>query len=209
MGPQYGYHPQQGPQGYPPQQFGGAPPRGQQGPQQAYGPPQGPQGPQQAYGPPQGEQDQQYSLAALPSTETINSQVEGRLAALRTALKLTPDQMKVWTPFEQASRELAKLEADRIAQVRESRPQQTASAQPPSGAPPAGAKPAPGAPQQATTPPAEPNLFEELQHTADALMKDGAAFKKLADAGAALYKTLDNDQKQRFSELSSDLIPHQ
>jgi hypothetical protein len=215
QGPGYGYHPQQGPgYGYqPPQQQG--PAYGYQAPQQppgpGYGPPPQQQGP--TYGqPPQtaeGPQDQQYSLAALPSTEDINSHVEGRLAALRAGLKLTPDQAKVWTPFEQASRELAKLEAERVAKARETPPQPTASAQPQAGAP-TGAKPPTGtaAPQQASAPPPPPNMFEELQLSADALVKDGAAFKKLADAGAALYKSLDNEQKQRFAELSEGLIPH-
>jgi hypothetical protein len=221
QGPGYGYHPQQGP-GYGHQQGPGygyqqqGPAYGYQPPQQSPGPGYGPpQQPDQSYGqPPQtaeGPQDQQYSLAALPSTEDINSHVEGRLAALRAGLKLTPDQAKVWTPFEQASRELAKLEAERVAKAREAPAQPTASAQPQTGAPAAaGAKPATGtaAAQQPSAPPPPPNMFEELQQSADALIKDGAAFKKLADAGAALYKTLDNEQKQRFAELSEGLIPH-
>jgi hypothetical protein len=224
-GPQQGYHPQQQysgpPQGYHPQQQYSGPPQGyhpqQQysGPQQGYpqhpmmqhrqmGPAYGAQQPQQ--GPDDGpQQDQQYNLAGLPSAEDINAFVEGRLASLRAGLKLTADQSKSWPAFEQASRELAKLEAERAAQLRQAQPQQTAATPTTTTA-----KPAQGATaaQQPPAQPPVPNVFEELQRSADALVKDGAAFKKLADAGAALFKSLDDEQKQRFMMLSQGLLPH-
>jgi hypothetical protein len=206
QGPQLGYQQQPPGPGYGAYQ--------QQAPGPQYGAyPQAP-GPQYgAYPDQQQQQGQDYSLAALPSPEDINSFVEGRLAALRVGLKLTPEQTKNWAAFEQASRELAKLEADRAAQAREAqaqaRPpaQQQAAAAPsqaPGAKPPAGAAPA----QQAATPPSPPNIFEDLQRAADALTRDGTAFKKLADAGAPLYKSLDDEQKQRFLQLSQGLIPH-
>jgi hypothetical protein len=214
-GPQQGYQPQQHysgpPQGYPPQQQYSAPQYGYPPQQPPMGPDYGAQQPPPGaqYGaqpqPQQQQQDPQFSLAGLPSAEDINAFVEGRLASLRAGLKLTTEQAKTWPAFEQASRDLAKLEAERAAQLRQAQAQQTAT----TPATTTTAKPAPGATaaQQPAQPPA-PNVFEDLQRSADALVKDGAAFKKLADAGAALFKSLDEEQKQRFMTLSQGLLPH-
>src|ERR1700676_1024128 len=83
----------------------------------------------------------------IQTAEEINAAVEGRLAALHAALKLTPDQEKSWPAFEQASRDLAKLQVERMSHL---------AAAPSATAPTPAASPAakPASPAPAAQPPA-------------------------------------------------------
>jgi zinc resistance-associated protein len=56
--------------------------------------------------------------------------------------------------------------------------------------------------QQPTSP------FDRMSKRADNMSKASAALKKVADAGAPLYASLNDDQKARFGELSRMLRPH-
>jgi hypothetical protein len=56
--------------------------------------------------------------------------------------------------------------------------------------------------QQPTSP------FDRLSHRADNMAKTSAALKKVADAGAPLYQSLDDQQKGRFMMLARILRPH-
>jgi zinc resistance-associated protein len=114
-----------------------------------------------------------------PSADDIKAFSDARIAALKAGLALTPDQEKNWPPFEQALRDLAKLRLQRI----EAR--------------------AAAAEQQ---PPSDP--FERLQHRAEAMSQRGAALKRVADAGAPLYQSLNDAQKHRFTILARILRPH-
>lgn len=108
---------------------------------------------------------------------------DARIAALKAGLELTPDQEKNWPPFEQALRDMVKLRIDRIEARR--------------------AREAAGAAQTHPT-----NPFDRLQHRADAMAKRSAALKRLADAGAPLFQSLDEAQKNRFRMLARILRPH-
>jgi|HubBroStandDraft_6_1064221.scaffolds.fasta_scaffold213137_2 hypothetical protein len=103
---------------------------------------------------------------------------DARIAALKAGLELTPDQVKNWPPFEQAVRDLVQLRIQRI-QARQS-----------------------GDQQQSTSP------FDRLSRRADNMAKASAALKKVADAGAPLYQSLDDGQKGRFIQLARILRPH-
>src|SRR3984885_9899985 len=107
---------------------------------------------------------------------------DARIAALKAGLELTPDQAKNWPPFEQAMRDMAQLRIQRI-QARQAREQQND--------------------QQAATSP-----FDRLSQRADNMSKTSAALKKVADAGAPLYQSLDDSQKGRFVALARILRPH-
>ena len=107
---------------------------------------------------------------------------DARVAALKAGLELTPDQAKNWPPFEQAMRDMAQLRIQRI-QARQAREQQND--------------------QQAATSP-----FDRLSQRADNMSKTSAALKKVADAGAPLYQSLDDSQKGRFVALARILRPH-
>lgn len=113
-----------------------------------------------------------------PNPADIAAFTDARIAALKAGLELTPDQTKNWPPFEQALRDMAQLRIQRL-QARLSGDQQ------PSGSP-----------------------FDRLERRADAMAKHGAALKKVADAGAPLYSSLNDDQKQRFVKLARILRPH-
>ncbi len=113
------------------------------------------------------------------ATEDIEAFTDARIAALKAGLQLTPDQEKIWPPFEQAVRDLVKLRLQRI-QAREASGEQQ--------------------------PPANP--FDRLQHRADALSQFSAALKHVADTGAPLYQSFSDAQKQRFCFLARLLRPH-
>jgi hypothetical protein len=113
-----------------------------------------------------------------PSPADITAFTDARIAALKAGLELTPDQAKNWPPFEQALRDMAQLRIARI-QARLSGEQQA---------------------------PATP--FDRLERRADAMAKGSAALKKVADAGAPLYQSLNDDQKARFMRLARILRPH-
>ena len=113
-----------------------------------------------------------------PSPADVSAFTDARIAALKAGLELTPDQAKNWPPFEQALRDMGQLRIQRI-QGRLS-----------------------GAQQPPTTP------FDRLERRADNMAKRSAALKKIADAGAPLYQSLNDDQKGRFVKLARILRPH-
>src|SRR5580658_9807636 len=113
-----------------------------------------------------------------PSAADMAAFADARIAALKAGLELTPDQVKNWPPFEQAVRDLVQLRIQRI-QARQS-----------------------GDQQQSTSP------FDRLSRRADNMAKASAALKKVADAGAPLYQSLNDDQKDRFKMLARMLRPH-
>jgi len=119
-----------------------------------------------------------------PSVADMNAFADARIAALKAGLELTPDQAKNWPPFEQALRDMVQLRMQRM-QARQAA--QTGQA----------------GDQQAPTSP-----FDRLARRADAMAKTSAALKKVADAGAPLYASLNDDQKGRFMALAHILRPH-
>jgi hypothetical protein len=108
------------------------------------------------------------------SVDDMRAFADARIAALRAGLELRPDQEKNWPPLEQALRAAAKDRIDRI-QARQA---------------------ARDGDQQASDP------VERLGRLADAMSKRGAALKAIADAGAPLYQSLDDAQKNRFRVLA-------
>jgi len=140
---------------------------------------------QQRYFGPRGDGDsaprfqQRYHLSA----EDMAAFADARIAALRAGLELNPDQAKNWPVFEQALRDLAQLRIER-RQARENADH--------SG--------------NATAAPTSP--FDRLDRRADRMAKTSAALKRVADAGAPLYQSLDDAQKNRFKILARMLRPH-
>jgi predicted lipoprotein with Yx(FWY)xxD motif len=116
-----------------------------------------------------------------PSAADVAAFTDARIAAMKAGLELTPDQAKNWPPFEQAVRDMAQLRIDRI-KAREAGDQQQS--------------------QQQMSP------FDRLSRRADNMAKRSAALKKVAEAGAPLYQSLDDAQKGRFVRLAHMLRPH-
>jgi hypothetical protein len=114
------------------------------------------------------------------SATDVSAFADARIAALKAGLELSPDQAKNWPPFEQAVRDLVQLRIQRIQAMQNSADQN----------------------QPAPTP------FDRLSRRADAMAKRSAALKKIADAGAPLYQSLNDEQKSRFVVLARMLRPH-
>lgn len=113
------------------------------------------------------------------SAEDMSALADARIAGLKAALRLTPEQEKNWPAVEQAMRDLAKERADRIMAWREAR----------RDAPPL----------------ADP--IERLRRRAEAMSERAAGLKKLADASEPLYRSLDESQKRRLALLTR-MGPH-
>jgi hypothetical protein len=114
------------------------------------------------------------------SVADVSAFADARIAGLKAGLELTPDQAKNWPPFEQAVRDLVQLRIQRIQAMQNNADQR----------------------QPAPTP------FDRLSRRADSMAKRSAALKKIADAGAPLYQSLNDEQKSRFVVLARMLRPH-
>jgi LTXXQ motif family protein len=123
-----------------------------------------------------------------PSAADVAAFTDARIAAMKAGLELTADQAKNWPAFEQAVRDMAQLRIDRI-KAREVQQQQSQQQSQQSD-------------QQRMSP------FDRMARRADHMAKVSAALKKVADAGAPLYQSLDDAQKQRFVVLAHVLRPH-
>jgi zinc resistance-associated protein len=119
-----------------------------------------------------------------PSAADMAAFTDARIAALKAGLELTPDQAKNWPAFEDALRGVAQLRVQRI----EARHQGDATDQ--------------GQSQSTNSP------FDRLGKRADFMAKMSAALKKVSDAGAPLYGSLNDAQKERFKMLARILRPH-
>jgi LTXXQ motif family protein len=113
-----------------------------------------------------------------PSAADVSAFADARIAALKAGLELTPDQAKNWPAFEQALRDMVQLRLQRILGREAGNEQALASP------------------------------FDRLARLADDMAKRSAALKKIADAGAPLYQSLDDEQKGRFVWLAHILRPH-
>ena len=107
-----------------------------------------------------------------PSAQDIAAFGDARIAGLKAGLKLTAEQEKNWPAVEAALRDLAKQRSERFAA--------RASADKPTDSDP----------------------IARMSLRAEAMTERGTAMKKLADAAAPLYKTLDDGQKRRFMVLA-------
>jgi LTXXQ motif family protein len=110
-----------------------------------------------------------------PSAADLNSLTDARVAMIKAALQLTPDQEKYWPAVEDAIRARAKNRQarwERLAELRDSNPMEALH---------------------------DRNPIEVMQRRADALTQRGADLKKVADAWEPLFKTLSADQKKRMA----------
>ena len=101
-----------------------------------------------------------------------------KLAGMKVGLNLTPDQEKLWGPFETAVRDGAKMRMDAIQEMMESREN--------------GEKMSP---------------VDHLDAMADRMAKAAADIKAIAEAAKPLYASLDESQKHSFSTLGRMLMP--
>jgi len=105
--------------------------------------------------------------------------LDARLAGMKAALKLTPDQEKNWAPFEAAVRDAAKARMEERRAMREAMR--------------SGERPSP---------------VEHMNMLADRLAKDSADLKAIAGAAKPLFDSLDETQKSHFGPLLMTLREH-
>ena len=110
-----------------------------------------------------------------PTAADLNSMTDTRVAIIKAALQLTPDQEKYWPAVEDAIRTRAKNRLarwERLAQLRD------------------------GGAMDALH---DANPVELMQRRAASLSQRAADLKKVADAWEPLFKTLSDDQKRRMA----------
>lgn len=105
------------------------------------------------------------------SPEDMNAFIDAHIAAIHAGLKLSAEQEKLWPPVEEAMRNLARLRVSVMQGMRQSRGMMAN----------------------------DPVGF--LRAMADRMGQGSEALRKLADAAAPLYATLDDAQKQRLQVL--------
>jgi len=115
--------------------------------------------------------------------------LNARLAGLKAGLKLTPDQEKLWPPFETAVRRAAKLRMDQMKAMMMDRMQMQDRMDQMQGAPSQGASP-----------------VDRLDALAQRILDRGTAIKKVADAAKPLYASLDDSQKRLLGLLGRELL---
>jgi hypothetical protein len=101
----------------------------------------------------------------------IIDQYSARVARIKADLRLTPDQDKNWGGFESATRDIAKTNADRLLAMHEQRAQDKGQI----------------------------DVIEAMRREAKYLSDRSVDRKKLADAAAPVYNSLDDGQKRRFA----------
>ncbi len=105
--------------------------------------------------------------------------LDARLAGMKAALKLTPDQEKNWAPFEAAVRDAAKARIEEMRAMREAM---------------RGAE--------------RPSPIEHMTMIADHMAKASADLKAIASAAKPLFDGLDETQKRHFGPLLMTLKEH-
>jgi hypothetical protein len=113
--------------------------------------------------------------------------LDAKLAGLKAGLRLTPDQDKLWPPFEAAVRDAAKLRMDQMQSMME-RMQKMHEAMMQDG------------------PDGNASPIDRLEALGKGMSARGAAIEKVADAAKPLYASLDDSQKRRFALLGRHLM---
>ena len=120
-----------------------------------------------------------------------NAMLDAKLAGLKAGLKLTPDQEKLWGPFEAAVRAVADMRMEhmeemmaRMHDMRAGDDMEKESGEFGEGMSPVG----------------------RLDRLANRLSEAGTAWKKVADAAKPLYDSLDEQQKRVFGFLSREMM---
>jgi len=104
--------------------------------------------------------------------------LDAKLAGIKAGLQLTPDQQKLWGPFESAVRAADKSRTDAMRQMIQARRQ--------------GERMSP---------------IDHLEAVAGRLSEAATNIKTIADAAKPLYASLDGSQQRSFAVLGRLLMP--
>jgi hypothetical protein len=111
------------------------------------------------------------------SPEDMSAFAEAHIAALRAGLKLSVEQERLWPPVEEALRFLANLHLTPMQMMRRGQARM------------------------------EDDPITALRSMADRMTEGAAAMRKLAEAAAPLYASLDEAQKRRLRVLTRPMGP--
>jgi hypothetical protein len=114
------------------------------------------------------------------TAEDLNALTDARIAIIKSALQLTPDQERLWPAVEDAIRARAKARQDRLQSLTTGVAER-------------------GGPIQILR---DRNPIDFLNRRADVLAQRADGLKKLAAAWQPLYQTLTPDQKRRMGMLA-------
>ena len=125
--------------------------------------------------------------------------LDARLAGLRAGLKLTPDQEKLWPPFETAVRDAAEMRTEHMKAMmdRMQKMRDMDMTKPMQGTDDTNDM---GPPDQATSP------VDRLEALAKRMSERGAAMLNVAQAAKPLYASLDDTQKRLFGLLGRETL---
>jgi LTXXQ motif family protein len=139
-------------------------------------------------------------VASPPPTEMHRMQqwaadhealLDAKLAGLKAGLKLTPDQEKLWGPFEAAVRAVADMRMEHTEEMMARMHDMRAGDDMEKEGGEFGERMSP---------------VQRLDRLANRLSEAGAALKKVADAAKPLYENLDEQQKRVFGFLSREMM---
>jgi hypothetical protein len=122
--------------------------------------------------------------------------LNAKLAGLKAGLQLTPDQEKLWGPFEAAVRDAAEM---RMQHMQDTMQRMGKMGMEGMGHP--GHMDDMGIGEGGRGSP-----LDRLDAVANRLTEVGAALKKVADSGKPLYASLDDQQKRVFGFLAREMM---
>ncbi len=132
------------------------------------------------------------------SAETTQRLEDGRMAMAKTALKLTPDQEKLWAPVEEQVRAAFKDRADRRAERQKRREERQASREAKDDGKSAGGESL-DRPRQ--------NLADRFERMSTELTRRAERMKLFSGAFTPFYASLSDEQKDVLRPLIRDLAP--
>jgi hypothetical protein len=123
--------------------------------------------------------------------------LDAKIAGFKAGLKLTPDQERLWAPFETAVRDADKMHIDQMKSMMDRMQKMRSAMQQQQGKHEMKDM---SSPDEAVSP------VERLQAMAQQMSERGAAMMKVADAAKPLYASLDDAQKRLFALLGGQLF---
>jgi LTXXQ motif family protein len=105
--------------------------------------------------------------------------LDAKLSGMKAGLQLTPDQEKLWAPFESAVKDADQARIDAMRRAMQAAREQGERMSP----------------------------IDHLEAMADRLSRGAADVRKIADAAKPLYASLDDSQKHSFGMLGRMLVP--
>ena len=123
--------------------------------------------------------------------------LNARLAGLRAGLKLTTEQEKLWSPFETAVRDAAKMHMEQMKAMMERMHEMRDMMEQSQDAPETKDM---GPTGQTRSP------VDRLERMAHRMTEQAATLTKVAEAAQPLYASLDDSQKRLFAFLGRELL---